>query len=378
MSQASHIGDDGWHVIAGFLDRQAAQSILLVTGKSMFAASGASEKLAPILAGRRTRRICEFETNPKSGDVRRMLHRLRGDAPYDAILAVGGGSVIDVSKLLKAFWDSEDPVDGYLAGNGEPTPAEIPLIAVPSTAGSGSEATCFAVVYQGETKHSVEHPALQPDLAVVIPSLLESLPRHVAASSGMDALCQGIESYWSIHSTEESRELASKAMVTAWQCLEPAVNDRDHDALSGMAEASHLAGKAINITRTTAPHAVSYALTTRFGTAHGHAVGVLMPLFLTYNHAVTESDCLDPRGPGWVRKSVEEIVTLLGCASVAQLSQEFLAKLESVGLEPTLKQLGVTSGDDFGYIIDNGFNPQRVGNNPRRLTKQALRDMLIN
>ena len=306
IEQLFHLGHDGWEHIVFYLNRHHVESVLLVTGKRMYASSGAEGHLTAVLKGKRVRRVFDFDTNPKADDIRRILKRVSADKPYDVIIALGGGSVLDFAKLLKAFWNSSNPVLANLSGDEPLEPSDVKLIAVPSTAGSGSEATPFAVVYRGKEKFSIIHEALRPDLAIVIPSLLESLPQHVAASSGMDALCQAIESYWSIYSTDESRVFAREAMTLAWSALEPAVLEKEASSLENLARASYLAGKAISITKTTAPHAVSYVLTSFYGVSHGHAVGLLVAEFLNYNWEVKDDDCLDPRGVRWVIATLVE------------------------------------------------------------------------
>lgn len=358
------------------LDRWAAKSILLVTGRRMYSACGAETKLAELLAGRRVTRVCDFEVNPRSADVRRILAESDDSARYDAIISIGGGSVIDFGKLLKAFWSSSDPVTGFLQGQEPIQPAEIPMVAIPTTAGSGSEATHFAVLYHEGVKHSVSDDTLRPDVVLLIPSLLKSLPRRVAASSGMDALCQGIESYWSIHSTSSSRRIAREAVGLAWRSLHPAILGKEPEALAGLAQASYLAGKAIDITKTTAPHAVSYALTTLHGVAHGHAVGLMVPYFFVYNADVTGDDCLDARGVEWVMARLGELAEILGCTDASGVRSSLLSMLGKLGLESSLTAVGVTSAEELENIVDNGFNPQRVNNNPRLLTREGLRSML--
>ncbi|NWK55159.1 phosphonoacetaldehyde reductase [Verrucomicrobiaceae bacterium N1E253] len=361
-----------WSHLADFFERSKIQSVLLVTGTNLYTASGADKKLVHLLEGKRVRKIDGLQINPQADEVVGLLQGLQTDPPYDAILAIGGGSVIDVAKLLKAFWHHPELLLPGLHHSDSLHPANIPLIAIPTTAGSGSEATHFAVVYHNKEKHSIAHPDLLPDLAIIDSELLHSLPQHIAAASGMDALCQGIESYWSIHSTEASRSLAKEAIQLAWSSLKPAVLDKDPDALEQLARASHLAGQAINLTKTTAPHAVSYALTSYFGLQHGHAVGLLTPAFLKFNAEVTDADCLDPRGAAWVKQSIHEIVDLLGYQTVAQAANGITQLIHDLGLETDFSKLGIQSESDIQLILDNGFNPGRVNNNPRKVTKEAL------
>ena len=379
MPQQQHYqGDDGWAKIAKYLDAISADNVLLVTGNSMYRASGAEQALEPVLREREVTHLTCFHTNPRVEDVTHLLEQIDNKESYQAIIAVGGGSVIDTAKLLKAFLGNPLSLDEYLGGEDHRklNTAALPLIAVPSTAGSGSEATRFAVVYKNKEKYSVEHDGLLPDLSVVIPSLLKSVPTKIAAASGMDGLCQGIESYWSIHSTDQSRKLAAEAIGLAWNWIEKAVRDRSSEALDYMAKASHLAGRAINITKTTAPHAVSYPMTSYFGITHGHAVGLLTARFLTFNEGVTEEDCLDARGQQWVKERLREISALLGADTVDDAAQALTQKIKRIGLEISLNQLGIITEEDIKTIVANGLNPERVKNNPRVVTSNSARDVL--
>ncbi|MCP5536786.1 MAG: phosphonoacetaldehyde reductase [Akkermansiaceae bacterium] len=368
--------DGAWLELRAYVEQLGANNILLVTLHASYQTCGAAAIVRALFADKKITRVSDYSENPKAEEVVKLLQKLDRHEGYDLILAIGGGSAMDCAKLIKAYWHSPDPVYGHLLKGQELTPCDLPLAAVPTTAGSGSEATHFAVVYLGNEKISVAHKKLLPDRSFLVPSLLKSLPRHVAASCAIDALCQGIESYWSIHSTPESRELAAEAIQKSWRAMIPAVLDKKTDDLQLMAEASHLAGKAINLTKTTAPHAVSYALTTFFGVSHGHAVGLLMPLFLVYNDAVTSSDCLDPRGVAWVKNSVSQIARMLGYDKVEHLADGLTKRLGELGLETSLVKLGIQSDQDRALIIQHGFNPQRVNNNPRKLTQSALLTML--
>ena len=373
--QQHYHGDDGWAKVAKYLDAISAHRILLVTGNRMYRASVAEQALEPVLSTREVTHLTCCHTNPRVEDVTALLEQIDHKKSYQAIIAVGGGSVIDTAKLMKAFWGNPLSLDEYLGceDHRDLLPAPLPLIAMPSTAGSGSEATRFAVVYKNKEKYSVEHDALLPSFSVAIPSLLKSVPSHTAAASGMDALCQGIESYWSIHSTDESRQLAEEAIELAWNWIEKAVINHEPEALDHMAKASHLAGRAINITKTTAPHAVSYPMTSHFGVAHGHAVALLTARFLDFNQSVTEEDCLDNRGVDWVKTRLREISSKLGASETEEASDCLLAKMRNLGLATTLPALGIKTQDDVEIIIQNGFDPARVKNNPRAVSESALR-----
>ena len=144
-----------------------------------------------------------------------------------------------------------------------------------------------------------------------------------------------------------------------------------------MAKAAHLSGKAINITRTTAPHAISYPLTSYFGIAHGHAVALTLPAMLGYNFGANKQDTLDHRGYTYVQKNIEEVVALLGQHDVSRGKKAIEDLMDRIGLERRLSELGLQKGKDIQKIVERGFDPDRVRNNPRLLTRESLNRILV-
>ena len=193
----------------------------------------------------------------------------------DGLISVGGGSAMDTAKAVKAV---------LYAGNAEkasggffPEHMETPHLAIPGTAGTGAEATGNAVVYLNERKISLSHPDLRPDSAILDADLLDSLPLYHRKSAALDALCQGIESYWCAGATEESRVHAFLAIIGVLDNLKAYLDGEVH-AAEEMMDAAYQSGKAIQITRTTAAHAMSYQLTKMLGIAHGHACMLTLPV----------------------------------------------------------------------------------------------------
>jgi alcohol dehydrogenase class IV len=246
----------------------------------------------------------------------------------------------------------------------------VPIAAVPTTTGTGSEATHFAVLWQDREKFSVVHGSMLPDLAIVDPSLAKSQPRYLRDVSALDALAQGIESYWCVNSTDESKRYAKEAIETVHKNLSSGGFSYE-DAAWGAC----LAGKAINITRTTAPHAVSYALTGHYGISHGNAVFLTLPSFFKYNCNVTEDDCLDSRGAAYVRKTMRELAYMLGANGIGEAVRDLRDILRGLNISGRLSDYGITA-ESIDHIVKNGFNPERVNNNPRLLTESALRRIL--
>lgn len=201
-----------------------------------------------------------YTSNPKIEEVQAGV-ALFEQTNCDFIIAVGGGSAIDVAKCIKQH------------------KAYVKMLAIPTTAGTGSESTQFAVVYENGEKKSVDDVNILPDYVILDAGLLRGLPLYQRKATMLDALCQAIESIWAKRATTESQQLAVSAIRMIMDCYQQYLDDIP-EGNEQMLKAANLAGQAINITRTTAAHAMSYKITSLFGAAHGHAVAIcLLPLW---------------------------------------------------------------------------------------------------
>ena len=215
-----------------------------------------------------------FHPNPDLDDTEAGVSLFRNEQ-CDGLISIGGGSSIDTAKAIKArlcAGSSEDVIQNRLS-----VQADCTHIAVPGTAGTGSEATQTAVVYVNGSKVSLSHPALKPEGIVLDAGLLDTLPTYHKKSCALDALAQGIESYWSLGSNDDSKVHAYLAVIGVLDNLKEYLNGDPH-AADEMLDASYQSGKAIQITRTTAAHAMSYMLTKKLGLAHGHACMLTLPV----------------------------------------------------------------------------------------------------
>ena len=212
-----------------------------------------------------------FDSNPQYDSVCEGV-RVFNDNCCDAIVAVGGGSSMDVAKCIKLYCRM-DSGRNYLEQDCFDT--GIPIVAIPTTAGTGSESTRFAVIYYQGAKQSVNHISIIPDYAILEPKVLKTLPDYQKRCTLMDALCQGIESWWSVNSTPQSQAISKKAVEMLYGDVR-AYLQGDEESSARVMEGANLAGQAINITQTTAPHAFSYKLTSMYKLPHGHAVALCM------------------------------------------------------------------------------------------------------
>ena len=215
-----------------------------------------------------------FHSNPDLDDTEAGADLFQREK-CDGLISIGGGSSIDTAKAIKAkinAGSAEDVIHNRLE-----IQTVCPHIAVPGTAGTGSEATQIAVVYVSGNKVSLNHPILKPDGVVLDADMLDTLPLYHKKSCALDALAQGIESYWSRESNDDSKVHAYLAIIGVLDNLKTYLKGDPH-AADEMLDASFQSGKAIQITRTTAAHAMSYMLTKRLGLAHGHACMMTLPV----------------------------------------------------------------------------------------------------
>ncbi len=357
-------GDGVLSRVGELLQRHRPHRIFLVPGRASYLQCGAKAILDRELASFDVAHFFDFTPNPQLGEVERGVFELR-EHDADMVVAVGGGSAIDIAKLINACAASPASCEDLITGKLTPESASLPLIAVPTTAGTGAEMTHFAAVYIGEAKYSMAHASMLPDAVILDPSLTASLPPSVTAATGIDALAQAIESHWSVGATIESQHYAIDAMGLIWNNLERAVTAPNAEVRDAMLSGASLAGQAINISKTTAPHAISYGLTARFGVAHGHAVGLTLGALFEFNGRADLTSVSDPRADDHLLASMKTLCTHLGVASTAAGQQRLHDLMEAIGLETQLRKLGVTRSDLPSLAAS--VNLERLGNHPRRL-----------
>lgn len=287
----------------------------------------------------------EITPNPKLTEIQRAQNVLK-NVEYDCIVAFGGGSVIDFAKAFR-FYEK----------------CNKKLIAIPTTAGTGSEATQFAVVYVNSKKTSLDDVSLLPNVAIIDSQFIEKAPQYLKACCAMDAYCQAIESFWAVRATDESRKYALDAIKICRDWLVKAVLTDDKEANEQMALAAHTAGKAINISRTTAAHALSYKITSEYGIPHGHAVAMCLNDIMQFNLNINENNCNDSRGVDFVKSSLNIILKTINCKSGKDFRNYWYNLMDTLKLEWRWQNLGIRNK---GAIV-SAVNMQRLVNNPKNI-----------
>ncbi|TWT33805.1 Phosphonoacetaldehyde reductase [Posidoniimonas corsicana] len=358
--------------LATMLRCLGARSVLLVVDETAARAAGAETLLRQGFSTVDCLTFNRFSPNPKLTDATAAVEAAR-QSGADAVVAVGGGSCIDVAKL--AALGARLPAEvGLLQAGDCPTDVRpLPLIACPTTSGSGSEATHFAVAYAEGRKRSIAHPGVRPSNVILDARLVQAMPARLAATSGLDALSQSLEAMWAAGSTPASDAYASEAARLIVGAIEPSVREGRPDARRAMMLGAHLAGQAINLSKTTAAHAMSYPLTSLHGVPHGHAVALFLGWVGAANGALDEADCQHPLGAEHVRRAVAAAAAQLG-SSVERFPLAVADLLKRLGLASSLQEAGVPA-HGLATLLDL-IDPVRLGNNPRRLSRERLGEIL--
>lgn len=225
----------------------------------------------------------------------------------DFMICAGGGSPMDSAKMIRLMTTND--VSSCLLEPMENN--DIRALFIPTTAGTGSEATKTSVFYLNEVeKTSIANYDFIPDYIIFDETLLESLPDYQRKCTCLDALCHAVESYWSTRANDESKQYASKAIQLFFENKDSYIKN-EADGNRGMLESSYFAGKAINLTGTTAGHAMCYNITMNCGTAHGHSVAAGLSKIWEYMLA-SGNDVNDSRGRSYVTKTLNELDKLMG------------------------------------------------------------------
>lgn len=358
--------------VKAILEEEKPSSILLVRGNDSYEKCRAREFIEPQLKGYKVTSIYGFKKSPYVEDIVKTIEVILKE-DVDFIIGVGGGTVMDIAKAASILYKEKEDPALFVTGKIKPIGDNIKRLLIPTTAGTGAEITPFSVVYIGKTKYSLAHPSMSPDYVILAPELTSTLSKEVTASTGCDALAQAIEAFWSVNATEESKKYSKDAIHLALNNLYNAVNSPNLESRVAMLKASHLAGKAISIAKTTAAHSLSYPFTSYYNIPHGHAVMLTLPYFFEINENINEKNVQMREGftVDYARRTFDELLDILDVKSGKDARDMLINLIDGIGLERSLRKLGIDK-TDFQTIIENGFNQQRVINNPVKINEEIV------
>ena len=352
--------------IKKFISDKSFKKIFVLCGKKSFVTSGADNLFKKIIIDKQIKIFYKKLDIPTLEELIKIISEIKNFKP-DLILAVGGGAVIDYAKIANVV-DIKENLKDLIVNYSYPFKKKNSRLAViPTTAGSGAEVTSNAVIYVDGIKHSFESDLLIPDNFFLIPEFLISAPNKVKASAGFDAIAQALESLISKKSNEQSVEYASKSLRVSVNSFISFVNNPNMKNATEMSIAANLAGKAISISKTTAPHAASYPFTSLFNISHGHAVGLFFENFFKFNF-----DNLDKSETLFnLRERFDLIFNLLDVKNINNFNSKISFIKKQAKLEDNLKTLNINISQNSERII-KGINLLRLGNNPVKIDENDI------
>ena len=370
MEQRIITARDNYIELDQWIEQIEAKKILMVCDGSIFYMDDFNKHLEEMEAkGVQMVLFRDFQPNPLYESVVKSVELFQKEE-CDAIIAVGGGSAMDVAKCVKLY--SNLPGDGADGDwlKAEIVPNNIPFLVMPTTAGTGSEATRYAVIYYNGAKQSITSEIFIPGTVLMDPNALKTLPLYQKKATMMDAFCHAIESFWSVNSTEESKEYSKVAIKGVLEYMDGYLANTDEGNV-GMLSAAHMAGKAINITQTTAGHAMCYKITSLFKSAHGHAAILCDRVLFPWMVKNTDK-CIDPRGEEYLRKTLDEIGYAMGYEDAKSGAEKLVQIFDKLGLE-----IPCATEEQYDEL-KTSINPVRLKNHPIALDMDTIDDLYHN
>jgi len=355
------------HRVQGLVDGYAAERVLVVASDNGVRRAG----LNRWLSDPRYRLFSAFRPNPDLADVLAGC-ALRDEWQPSLVVGLGGGSAMDVAKLVRALPADRTQALACLADAPEDLSTGVEtLVLIPTTSGTGSEVTRFATVFDGYRKYSFDHPLAAATLSVVDPDLTATCPPEVVTSCAADALCHAVESLWARRSTAASRADALRALRALTGLTAEEIRENDRVVRERLARAALDAGAGINVTRTTAAHAFAYQVTRRYGVPHGVACLLNLQWLYAYNTRQLGDHCEDSRGPAHVRAQLDAVAS--ACRTdLAAVPAHLAGLLSDLGWSPLLSDYGVGREHVAGFVSAGLEATARASNNPVRLVPRLV------
>ena len=352
--------------IKKFLNDKSFHKIFILCGRKSFVTSGAENLFKKLITSKEIKFFYKNSELPILEELIDIINEIKKFKP-DLILGIGGGAVIDYAKIANVV-DVRPDLKNLIINYSYPFKKKYTkLVVIPTTAGSGAEVTSNSVIYVNGIKHSFESELLIPDHFFLIPEFLISAPSKIKSSAGFDAIAQALESLISKKSNDESLEYASKSLKISTNSYISFLKSPNLKNATEMSIASNLAGRAINISKTTAPHAASYPFTSLFNISHGHAVGLFFESFFKFNH-----DNLDKSETSFdLKKRFELIFHLFSVSNINEFNSKIASIKKEAQLEDNLKILNINIEKSSEKII-KGINLLRLGNNPIKINGKDI------
>ncbi|MET3291889.1 UNVERIFIED_CONTAM: alcohol dehydrogenase class IV [Brevibacillus sp. OAP136] len=362
-------GRDSLSVLPNEIARLGVERPLIVTDNILIQAGVVAqvEALLPMSAGI----FSDVNPEPEIEIVDLCLRKIR-EGNHDGLIAVGGGSVIDIAKAASVMATNEGSIEQYVGTNLVKKPG-LPLIAIPTTAGTGSEVTNISILSdkKEQVKKGIVSPYLLPDVAIVSPLMTLTCPPSVTAASGVDALVHAVEAYISKFASPVTDALAIGAMKLIAVHLPKAYAVPDNiESREVMITASLMAGLAFGNAGVGAVHALAYPLGGRFHMAHGVSNSLLLPYVMKWNKIA----CLEKLRD--VAVALGENVNGLNADQAAEAAIEAMTRLcRYVDIPQSLREFNIPESAIVEMAEEATKQTRLLKNNPRTLRKKDIEDI---
>ncbi len=317
-------------------------------------------------AGMKSDAFTQTEGNPSTETVEKAAEKYKS-CGADFIVAFGGGSPLDVAKAVAVLVTYGGKITEYEGGGRVPGPV-VPMIAIPTTAGTGSEVTTFSVItdHSRNYKLTVSSSYLLPAYAILDPNLIASVPTGTAAACGVDALVHALEAYISLAASPFSDMFALKALQVIGKNLRAYVaNRKDEVAAEGMMLGSLFAGIAFSHARLGNVHAMSHPVSAYFDVAHGVANAILLPTVVSYNALADQGKYYD------IYRCVAKKPVSEGMFSAEMLADALRTLNRELGIPARLQDVGVKE-EYFDAMADDAMKSGNIAVNPRSTSKADI------
>ncbi len=361
MPVAVHYGVGAAKNMTDLID---GENVLIVCDPFLFN-NGTAKSIGDALQNKNVSYYSDIEPNPSTISVDACANAAR-EAKATTIVGIGGGSAMDVSKVVACLTTNDGSIYDYYAGGTETFKNDgVHLILIPTTAGTGSEVTNVGVFTDPKAGRKMPFVTdkFWADEALIDPELTYTLPAPVTASTGLDAFCHAIEAYWNKQSQSLCDYIALGAMEKILTNIELAYNEPNNtDARGEMLVASLMAGVAFSQTRTTGIHALSFPFTTEYHASHGLACAITLPAFIRISVEQAEEKML-------------KLCNYLGFNDVEAFADHINNLMEKMSIPTKLSQLGVKK-EDIPHIAEVGLSAAIIQLTPATMNQQTVERLL--
>ena len=367
-----YINKSNFDKITRVLLRKKYEKILIVSGAKSYYSTKSDKIIKNLIKKKQFELFLKKSKIPEYYELKKLIKHIIKYKP-DIILSCGGGAVLDLSKVANSL-AFEKNIKKKIKSNNYKLKNYCDLFAIPTTAGTGAEVTTNAVIYVDNIKYSIEGELIKPKYMALMPELvILNQRRDIISSSAFDSFAQSIESMFSKRSTKQSLNYSKKSILLFMKNYKKFIKSKSLESGYRMSLSSYYSGKAISISKTIAPHAVSYPFTSYFNINHGHAVSLTFDSIIEHNY----KNIKHSTAPYNLKRRYKILFRLLKIKNIEGFISKILSIKKDLALENKLSKINNKIPKRLNLILKN-INNQRLKNNPTKISKKDIYKILEN